>query len=66
MEAERDVTQAIKYERTEVEAEKSVSEIARLVRRYGGSRFETLWDETGEVRGIRFAIRAPGGLPAAR
>ena len=56
------MTQAIKYERTEVEAERSVSQIAALVRRYGGSRFETLWDEEGEIRGIRFAIRAPGGL----
>ena len=52
--------QAIKYEKTEVDAEKSVSEIARLVWRYGGSRFETLWDEAGDITGIRFAIRAEG------
>lgn len=51
------MTQAIKYQTTEVDPAKSVAQIAELVRRYGGSRFETLWSESGEVTGIRFAIR---------
>lgn len=49
--------QAIKYETTKVDPTQSASEIAQLVQRYGGSRFEMLWDEFGRLRGVRFAIR---------
>lgn len=51
--------QAIKYQTTAVEASKSAAEIAELVRRYGGSRFEQRWGESGDLEGIRFAIRTP-------
>lgn len=59
------MAQSLKYEQTTVTVDKSVSEIAELIRRYGGSRFEQVWDEDGEVRGIRFAIRheSIGELP---
>lgn len=49
--------QAIKYESTKVDPTQSASEIAQLVNRYGGSRFEMLWDEFARLRGVRFAIR---------
>lgn len=50
-------TQAIKYETTTVGAAQSAGEIADLVRKYGGSRFEMRWGEFGELTGVRFAIR---------
>lgn len=59
------MAQSIKYESTKVEAAKSVGEIAELIRRYGGTRFEQLWGEDGRVIGVRFAIAHPeiGELP---
>lgn len=51
------MAQSIKYEKTEIDPAKSVAEIGELVRKYGGSRFEQLWGEAGEVSGVRFAIR---------
>lgn len=55
----------IKYFDTKVDAEKSVTEIAALIKKYGGTRFETIWDEHGNVTGIRFAMRhkTMGELP---
>lgn len=50
-------TQAIKYETTTVGAAQSAGEIADLVRRYGGTRFEMRWGTFGELTGVRFAIR---------
>ena len=60
-------SQAIKYQSTKVAAEKSVGEVASLIRGYGGSRFEQLWGEDGSVLGVRFAIRHPdvGELPVS-
>lgn len=49
--------QAIKYQTTVIDPWKSAGEIAALVRKYGGSRFEQRWGESGELLGIRFAIR---------
>lgn len=59
--------QFVKYQETEVEAETSIGQITALVKRYGGSRFEQLWGESGELTGARFAIRHPeiGELPVA-
>ena len=51
------MSQAIKYETTKVDPTRSASEIAALVQRYGGSRFEMMWDEWGQLTGVRFAIR---------
>jgi hypothetical protein len=56
-----DVTQAIKYQTTTVAAERSGNEIMALVRKYGGTRFEQMWGEAGELVGIRFAIRTDAG-----
>ncbi len=50
-------TQVIKYQDTKVEVEKTVSELAALIKRYGGSRFEQAWTPSGGVEGVRFAIR---------
>lgn len=50
-------TQVIKYQDTKVEVEKTVSELAVLIKRYGGSRFEQAWTPSGGVEGVRFAIR---------
>lgn len=49
--------QAVKYQSTTIDPWKSAGEIAELVRKYGGSRFEQQWDEYGQLVGIRFAIR---------
>lgn len=51
------MSQSIKYQSTDINPAKSVSQIGELVRRYGGSRFEQLWSEEGEITGIRFSIR---------
>ena len=39
------MSQAIKYESTTVEPEQSAAEIMRLVRAYGGTRFEMIWGD---------------------
>lgn len=59
--------QAVKYQETTVEAFKSVSEIADLIRRYGGTRFEQVWGEDGRILAVRFAMRHPeiGEVPVA-
>jgi hypothetical protein len=49
--------QVIKYQTTTVDHDTSISEIAALVRRYGGTRFEQQWDKYGRPTGIRFAIQ---------
>lgn len=49
--------QAIKYQSTTIDPWKSAAEIAALVRKYGGTRFEQQWGERGEMLGIRFGIR---------
>lgn len=52
------MAQTIKYESTKISAVQSAGEIATLVHRYGGTRFEQRWDpHTGELFGIRFAIQ---------
>lgn len=58
---------AIKYQETEVPAERSIGQITTLIREYGGTRFEQIWGEDGRVLGIRFAIRHPqiGELPVS-
>lgn len=53
------MAQAIKYETTTVEAGKSATEIAQLVQKYGGARFEMQWGDDGLLTGIRFALRHP-------
>lgn len=56
------MAQAIKYQDTKVQAIDSASKIAGIVMRYGGTRFEQRWDpETGELVGLRFAIRTDEG-----
>ncbi len=54
------MSQAIKYESTTVEPEQTATEIMRLVRKYGGVRFEMVWGERG-LRGVRFAIQTEHG-----
>jgi hypothetical protein len=49
--------QAIKYEGTTVDPAKSAAEIAGLVQKYGGTRFEMKWDQYSRLQGVRFAIR---------
>lgn len=51
------MSQAIKYENTSVDPSQSAAEIARLVQKYGGTRFEMRWDEHSRLGGVRFAIR---------
>lgn len=51
--------QAIKYEATTIDPGKSAAELAQLVQRYGGSRFEMQWGDDGLLTGIRFALRHP-------
>lgn len=51
------MSQPIKYANTRVDPTQSASEIASLVQRYGGSRFEMRWDDRARLVGIRFAIR---------
>jgi hypothetical protein len=53
------VSQPIKYASTTIDPGQSAGEIADLVRKYGGSRFEMRWGEFGRLEGIRFAIRDP-------
>lgn len=50
------MSQAIKYQNTTVEPFKSANEIAMLVQKYGGTRFEMRWDN-GRLAGVRFAIK---------
>ena len=59
------MSQAIKYESTTVEPEQSAAEIMRLVRAYGGIRFEMLWGDHG-LRGVRFTIQTPQGQVPVR
>ena len=59
------MSQAIKYESTEIEPEESAAEIMQLVRKYGGIRFEMVWGELG-LRGVRFAIETPQGQVPVR
>lgn len=49
----------LKYADTTVEATKSAGQIGDLVRKYGGSRFEVQWSESGMLTGVRFALRHP-------
>lgn len=51
------MAQSIKYQSTDIDPAKSVSQLGELVRKYGGSRFEQLWGDEGEITGIRFSIR---------
>lgn len=51
--------QAIKYESTTIDPGKSAGELAQLVQKYGGSRFEMQWGADGLLTGIRFALRHP-------
>lgn len=51
------MSQAIKYESTSIEPNQSAGEIAGLVAKYGGTRFEMRWGDYGELTGVRFAIR---------
>lgn len=59
--------QAIKYQDTTVDVEKTVGELSALIKKYGGSRFETAWTEDGGVGGVRFAVRHEtlGELPVS-
>lgn len=50
-------TQVIKYQGTKVDVEKTVGELSALIKKYGGSRFEQQWTESGGVGGVRFAVR---------
>lgn len=49
--------QAIKYQSTSVPVEKTLAELAALIKNYGGARFEQHWASDGLVSGVRFAIR---------
>ncbi len=62
--------QIVKYESTEVAVEKTLAGLAKLIRGYGGRRFEQIWDPAGRaVAGravaVRFAVDHPslGELP---
>lgn len=57
--------QIVKYESTEVAVEKTLAGLAGLIRRYGGRRFEQIWDKAGNAVAVRFAIDHPslGELP---
>ena len=57
--------QIVKYESTEVAVEKTLGELAGLIRCYGGRRFEQIWDPTGNAVAVRFSIEHPslGELP---
>lgn len=52
--------QAVKYETTTVDAGKTVGEITALLREYGDTRFEQIWDPQQRVTGIRFGLRVEG------
>lgn len=47
---------AIKYQDTKVEVEKTLSELTALIKRYGGTRFEQNWTPEGRVCDVRCAI----------
>lgn len=47
----------VKYQNTKIDATESATEIAALIRQHGGTRFEMIWDDDGELEAIRFAIR---------
>ena len=59
------VKQIVKYESTEVNVEKTLAGLAGLIRRYGGRRFEQIWDVAGNAVAVRFSIDHPtlGELP---
>lgn len=59
------VRQIVKYESTEVAVEKTLASLAELIRRYGGRRFEQIWDAAGNAVAVRFAVDHPsfGELP---
>ena len=59
------MSQAIKYESTTIEPEQSAAEIMRLVRAYGGTRFEMIWGDHG-LRGVRFTIQTSQGQVPVR
>ena len=54
------MAQAIKYQSTTIVPSLTATQIAELVRQYGGTRFEIKWDREGELEGIRFSIRSSG------
>lgn len=57
--------QTIKYESTEVDVEKTLAALTKLIRDHGGRRFEQTWDPFGRVAAVRFALDHPtlGELP---
>jgi len=57
--------QIVKYESTEVAVEKTLAGLAKLIRGYGGRRFEQIWDPAGRAVAVRFAVDHPslGELP---
>lgn len=56
---------AIKYQETRVDVEKTLSELTALIKRYGGVRFEQNWTPEGRITDVRFAIHhdSLGELP---
>lgn len=59
------MAQIVKYESTEVEVERTLAGLAKLIRGYGGRRFEQVWDAEGRAVAVRFAVEHPslGELP---
>ncbi len=51
------MAQAIKYQSTEIASTKSATQIATLIQKYGGTRFEQRWGRRGVLTGVRFAIK---------
>lgn len=52
------MAQVIKYQTTTVSPDKSVIQIQGLIQKYGGTRFEITWSGSGNVNGLRFALKS--------
>ena len=52
------MSESVRFYSTKVAVEKSVSEVAALLRKYGAQRFEQVWDR-GHTVAIRFNLPVP-------
>ena len=49
--------QKIKYQTTTISAEQSAGQIGQLIGKYGAREFTQLWDDDGQLSGIRFIMK---------
>ena len=52
------MSESVRFYSTSVSPEKSLGEVAALLRKYGAQRFEQMWD-AGKTTGVRFNLPTP-------